>query len=76
MTADKQGGESNIVTPKFGIISVYDKTGLVELGRELTIDRSMDIISTGGTYRDLKEAGVSVQEVSEYTGQEEMLDGR
>ena len=57
------------------LISVSDKTGLVEFARELhRLD--VEIISTGGTARALKEAGVPVVEIGEFTGFPEMLDGR
>ncbi len=57
------------------LISVSDKTGLVEFVRELR-KFGVEIISTGGTARALKEAGIPVTEISEYTGFPEMLDGR
>lgn len=57
------------------LISVSDKTGLVDFGRELAA-RDIQLLSTGGTYRALREAGVAVTEVSEYTGFPEMMDGR
>ncbi len=57
------------------LISVSDKTGLVEFTRELHA-RGVEIISTGGTARTLKEAGIPVVEVSEFTGFPEMMDGR
>lgn len=57
------------------LISVSDKSGLVELARAL--DRSgVEILSTGGTAKTLKEAGIAVQDVSDYTGFPEMMDGR
>ena len=57
------------------LISVSDKTGIVEFAKEL-IDLGIEIISTGGTYNKLREAGVSAMEVSEVTGFPECLDGR
>jgi phosphoribosylaminoimidazolecarboxamide formyltransferase/IMP cyclohydrolase len=57
------------------LISVSDKTGLVEFSKELR-QFGVEIISTGGTARSLKEAGVPVLEISEYTGFPEMMDGR
>lgn len=57
------------------LISVSDKTGIVEFARELT-DLGIEIISTGGTYQKLKEEGVSAIEISELTGFPECLDGR
>lgn len=57
------------------LISVSDKTGIIPFAKEL-IKRDIEIISTGGTYRTLKEAGIDVIEVSEVTGFPEILDGR
>ena len=57
------------------LISVSDKTGIVELAKELT-GLGVEIISTGGTYRKLTEAGIKAIEVSELTGFPECLDGR
>ncbi len=60
---------------KRAIISVYDKTGLVEFAKEL-IELDYEIISTGGTYNLMKENGIKAIEVSEITGFKEILDGR
>jgi phosphoribosylaminoimidazolecarboxamide formyltransferase/IMP cyclohydrolase len=57
------------------LISVSDKTGIVEFGRALT-DRGIELLSTGGTFRLLKENQVPVTEVSDHTGFPEMMDGR
>ncbi|KPU82744.1 phosphoribosylaminoimidazolecarboxamide formyltransferase [Psychromonas sp. PRT-SC03] len=57
------------------IISVSDKTGIIEFARELT-ERGVDILSTGGTCRLLSDNGIKVTEVSDYTGYPEMMDGR
>ncbi len=57
------------------LISVSDKTGVVEFAREL-VALGLEIISTGGTYGKLKEAGVPAIEISELTGFPECLDGR
>ena len=57
------------------LISVSDKTGIVEFGRALT-DRGIELLSTGGTFRLLQENQVPVTEVSDYTGFPEMMDGR
>jgi phosphoribosylaminoimidazolecarboxamide formyltransferase / IMP cyclohydrolase len=57
------------------ILSVTDKTGVVEFAR--TLQRmGVDLISTGGTARALREAGVTVRDISDLTGFPEMLDGR
>src|SRR5262249_41380541 len=57
------------------LISVTDKSGIVEFARELTT-LGAEIISTGGTARMLREADVAVRDVSDVTGFPEMLDGR
>ncbi len=57
------------------LISVSDKTGIVELAKELTA-LGVEIISTGGTYKKLTEEGVKAIEISELTGFPECLDGR
>lgn len=57
------------------LISVSDKTGIVEFAKELA-SLGVEIISTGGTYGKLKEAGVEAIEISELTGFPECLDGR
>jgi len=57
------------------LISVYDKTGVVEFARELA-SMGIEIVSTGGTARLLRDAGVPVRDVSELTGWPEMMGGR
>ena len=57
------------------LISVSDKTGIVELARELA-DLGVKLLSTGGTAKLLANAGLEVTEVAEHTGFPEMLDGR
>ena len=57
------------------LISVSDKTGVVELARELSA-LGIDLLSTGGTARLLADAGLAVTEVATHTGFPEMLDGR
>lgn len=60
---------------KRALISVYDKTNIVEFAKFLQ-NKGVEIISTGGTYKHLKENGINVIEVSEVTDSDEMLDGR
>jgi phosphoribosylaminoimidazolecarboxamide formyltransferase/IMP cyclohydrolase len=60
---------------KQALISVSDKTGVVELARELH-QLGVALLSTGGTAKLLKDAGLAVTEVGDYTGFPEMLDGR
>jgi phosphoribosylaminoimidazolecarboxamide formyltransferase/IMP cyclohydrolase len=57
------------------IISVTDKAGVVEFGKSLS-KFGVQILSTGGTAKVLREGGLSVTDISEYTGFPEMLDGR
>ena len=57
------------------ILSVSDKTGIVEFAHALA-ELGIGILSTGGTAKALREAGIEVTDVSEYTGFPEMMDGR
>ncbi len=57
------------------LLSVSDKTGLIELGKALS-DRGVELLSTGGTAKALRDAGLGVKDVSEVTGFPEMMDGR
>ena len=57
------------------ILSVTDKTGLVDFARKLS-GLNIELISTGGTAKLLRESGIAVKEISELTGFPEMLDGR
>ena len=57
------------------LISVSDKTGIVEFAKELA-SLGIEIISTGGTYKKLKDEGINAMEISELTGFPECLDGR
>jgi phosphoribosylaminoimidazolecarboxamide formyltransferase/IMP cyclohydrolase len=61
--------------PARALLSVSDKTGLVELARGLS-RMGVALLSTGGTHRALEAAGVAVEEVSAHTGFAEMMDGR
>ncbi|TXC73489.1 bifunctional phosphoribosylaminoimidazolecarboxamide formyltransferase/IMP cyclohydrolase [Sphingorhabdus soli] len=63
------------ITIKRALLSVSDKTGLVELGRALA-RHGVELVSTGGTARTLREAGLVVRDVAELTGFPEMMDGR
>ena len=60
---------------KRALISVFDKTGILDFSRFLA-ENGVEVISTGGTYKHLKENGVAVTEVNEVTNFPEMLDGR
>ena len=63
------------VTPKRALISVSDKTGLVEAAKALA-ELGVELISTGGTKAAIASAGIAVKDVSEITGFPEMMDGR
>lgn len=60
---------------KRALLSVSDKTGIVEFAKQLQ-DLNVELLSTGGTAKLLSEAGLNVKEVSEHTGFPEMMDGR
>jgi len=62
-------------TLRRALISVSDKTGLVDFARGLAA-RGVEIFSTGGTRKHLEEAGLAVRDIAEYTGFPEMMDGR
>ena len=66
---------STLVPVRRALLSVSDKTGLVELGQRL-VARGVQLLSTGGSARALRDAGVAVTEVSDVTGFPEIMDGR
>jgi len=66
---------TDLVPVKRALLSVSDKGGLIDLGRALAA-RGVDLVSTGGTARALREAGLAVRDVAELTGFPEMMDGR
>ncbi len=57
------------------ILSVTDKTGLVDFARNLSA-LGIELVSTGGTAKLLRDSGISVKDISDLTGFPEMLDGR
>lgn len=61
---------------RLALLSVSDKTGIVELARQLVEEFKFELISSGGTAKTLKEAGLPVTKVSDYTGAPEILGGR
>lgn len=63
------------VTIKRALLSVSDKSGLADLGKALAA-RGVELVSTGGTAKALREAGLAVKDISELTGFPEMMDGR
>jgi len=65
----------NEVVVRRALVSVSDKTGVVEFAQGLT-DLGVEIISTGGTAKSLREAGLTVRSVSDLTGFPEIMDGR
>jgi phosphoribosylaminoimidazolecarboxamide formyltransferase/IMP cyclohydrolase len=60
---------------KRALISVSDKSGVVDLAKALA-DMKVQILSTGGTAKTLRQNGIEIRDVSDYTGFPEMLDGR
>ena len=66
---------SDITPVRRALVSVYDKTGLVELARGLA-EIGAEIVSTGSTAQAIRDAGVAVTDVSEVTGFPEIMDGR
>ena len=65
----------DVVPVRRALLSVFDKTGIVELARALHA-KGVEILSTGGTARLLKESGIELVEVGQHTGFPEMMDGR
>ncbi len=67
--------KTSIKSPKYALLSVYNKSGIVELGKNLQ-DLGYSIISTGGTAKVLQESGIQVVPISEITKNPESFDGR
>lgn len=63
------------ITIRRALLSVSDKTGIVELGQALAA-KGVELVSTGGTSKVLRDAGLEVRDVSDLTGFPEMMDGR
>lgn len=70
-----EGAQLNEIKIQRALLSVSDKTGLIELARQLA-SNNVHLLSTGGTAKALRDAGFSVTDVSDYTGAPEILDGR
>jgi phosphoribosylaminoimidazolecarboxamide formyltransferase/IMP cyclohydrolase len=68
-------GKVDLLRVRRALLSVSDKTGMVELARALAA-RDVEILSTGGTARLLADSGITVREVADYTGFPEIMDGR
>ncbi len=75
VTVDLERADARVPVPRRALLSVSDKAGLVELGRGL-VARRFELVSTGGTARALRAAGLPVTDVAAVTGFPEMLDGR
>jgi phosphoribosylaminoimidazolecarboxamide formyltransferase / IMP cyclohydrolase len=75
VTLDAARADEEVRVPRRALLSVSDKTGLVELGRGL-VTRGFELVSTGGTARTLRDAELPVTDVAAVTGSPEMLDGR
>src|SRR5689334_22217955 len=67
---------SDLVPVKRALVSVSDKSGLKEFATALVKEFGVELISTGGTAKFLRDAGLPVTDVSEVTGFPEMMDGR
>ena len=66
---------AQLTSVRRALLSVSDKAGIAELGRSLA-DAGVQLLSTGGTYKTLRDAGLDVTEVSSHTGSPEIMDGR
>jgi phosphoribosylaminoimidazolecarboxamide formyltransferase/IMP cyclohydrolase len=66
----------NLRTIRRALLSVSDKTGLVDFARELVTKYGVELIATGGTRKAVADAGLPVRDISELTGFPEILDGR
>jgi len=66
---------SDLLPIRRALLSVSDKTGLIDLARALAA-RNVELLSTGGTAKAIREAGLPVKDVSDVTGFPEMMDGR
>lgn len=75
MSSNEYSPTGDAVTVRRALISVSDKTGLVELARALS-EMKVELLSTGGTAKALRDAGLAVKDVSALTGFPEIMDGR
>ena len=75
MTAPTFPPAPDLVRPSRALLSVSDKTGLIEAARAL-VESGVELVSTGGTRAAIAAAGLAVRDVSELTGFPEMMDGR
>ena len=65
----------DLVPVRRALLSVSDKTGVIDLARALA-ERGVDLVSTGGTAKAIRDAGLPVRDISEVTNFPEMMDGR
>jgi phosphoribosylaminoimidazolecarboxamide formyltransferase / IMP cyclohydrolase len=75
VTGEASAETAGVKTIRRALLSVTDKTGLVEFARVL-VGFGVELVSTGGTAKALRDAGLAVKDISELTGFPEMLDGR
>jgi phosphoribosylaminoimidazolecarboxamide formyltransferase/IMP cyclohydrolase len=75
VSTSRRSEEVSMTAIQRALISVSDKRGVVELARALSA-AGVELLSTGGTSKALREAGLPVVDVSEYTGSPEVMDGR
>ncbi len=73
--AARRSGGTRPVKIKTALLSVFDKAGIVDFARKLA-EFQVEILSTGGTAKALRDAGLRITEVSDYTGHPEIMDGR
>ena len=71
-----QSSTPDLVPVRRALLSVSDKTGIVEFAGALQREFGVELVSTGGTAKTLREAGLAVRDISEVTGFPEMMDGR
>jgi phosphoribosylaminoimidazolecarboxamide formyltransferase / IMP cyclohydrolase len=76
MHAPTQKPAPDLVPVKRALLSVSDKTGLVDFARALHEEFHIELVSTGGTAKTLRDAGIPVKDISDITGFPEMMDGR
>jgi len=70
------GSSADLVSIRTALLSVSDKSGLLELACELSKTYGIKLLSTGGTAKALRDAGLPVTDVSQHTGSPEIMDGR
>ncbi len=76
MTAEATPTDPMLVPVRRALLSVSDKTGVVDFARVLVEEFHVELLSTGGTAKTLRDAGLPVIDVSDVTGFPEMMDGR